>query len=143
MSLPSIQNVWSPYYHLPPWFMIFIFLAHYEQSWPSSFDPWYFTLSYLELRLTFLEAVIIILKHATFLRLSKLSRESALRKADLHYQQANVDLNIQEHLTTACQEQSVKQFIEFIMASNLGLFNLTYVKQISYLHLELLVPSQL
>ena len=100
--------------------MIFIFLAHYEQSWPSSLDPWYFTLSYLELRLTFLEAVIIILKHATFLRLSKVSRESALRKADLHYRQANVDQKIQEYLTT-CQVQSVTQFVGFIMATNIGL----------------------
>ena len=77
--------------------------------------------------LTFLVAVIIILKNATFLRLSNLSSESALSKADLHYQQANIDLKIQEHLT-ACQEQSVKEFVSFIMGFNIGLFILTYVK---------------
>ena len=71
--------------------------------------------------MTFLEAVIILLKHATFLRLSNLSSELALRNADLHYQEANIDLKIQEYLTT-CQVQSVTQFVSFIMATNIGLF---------------------
>ena len=101
--------------------------------------------------LTFLEAVIIILKHTTFLRLSKLSSVSALRKADLHYQQANIDLKIQEHLATTHGEQSVTQFVGFIMATNIGLFILSYVKQISHqvcadsaesMYLDILVSSQ-
>ena len=48
LSLPSIQTVWSPYNHLSQWLMVFIFLAHSELSWPSSFDPWYLNLSFLE-----------------------------------------------------------------------------------------------
>ena len=84
-------------------------------------------------KLTFLKAVVIILKHATFLRLSNLSSQQALRMASLHYQQANSDLKIQEYLTT-CQVQSVTQFVHFIMATNIGLsiFALEYVKQISH-----------
>ena len=53
--------------------------------------------------------------------------------ASLHYQQANIDLKIQEYLTT-CQVQSVTQSVGFIMATNIGssIFVLEYVKQISY-----------
>ena len=53
--------------------------------------------------------------------------------AGLHYQQANIDLKIQEYLTT-CQVQSVTQSVGFIMATNIGLsiFALEYVKQISH-----------
>ena len=69
--------------------------------------------------------------------------------ASLHYQQANIDLKIQEYLT-ACQVQSVTQSVGFIMATNIGLsiFALQYVKQISHwvcaepMHLDILVPSQ-
>ena len=77
--------------------------------------------------MTFLEAVILILKHATFLRLSNLSSESALACADLHYQEANIDLKIQEYLTSS-QEKSIMLFVNFIMATDIGLFILTYVK---------------
>ena len=79
------------------------------------------------MQLTFLEAVIIILKHATFLRLSNLSSKSALIKADRQYHEANMDLKIQEYLATTCQEQFVTQSVSFIMATNMGLFILTYV----------------
>ena len=89
------------------------------------------------------------MKHATFLRLSNLRSELALRKADLHYQQANIDMKIQEYLTT-CQVQSVTQSVGFIMATDIGLFILKFVnlKCIShqvyaeFVHLDKLVPSQ-
>ena len=69
--------------------------------------------------------------------------------ASLHYQQANVDLIIQEYLTTY-QVQSDTQSMGFIMATNIGLsiFALEYIKQISYwvcaepMHLDILVPSE-
>ena len=77
--------------------------------------------------LTFLEAVILILKHATFLRLTNLSSESALTCADLHYQEANIDLKIQEYLATS-QEQSIMIFVDFIMATDSGLCVLTSVR---------------
>ena len=66
-----------------------------------------------------MKAVIIILKHATFLRLSNFPSQQALRMASLHYQQANIDSKIQKYLTT-CQE-SVTQSVGFIMATNIGL----------------------
>ena len=53
--------------------------------------------------------------------------------ASLHYQQANIDLQIQEYLTTY-EVPSVTQSVGFIMATNIGLsiFALEYVKQISH-----------
>jgi hypothetical protein len=82
--------------------------------------------------LTFLKAVILILKHATFLRLSNLSPESALTHAELDYQKANIDLKIQQHLMASSQEHSVKQFASFIMATDLGWFILASVSIISH-----------
>ena len=70
--------------------------------------------------LTYVEAVILILKHATFLRLSNLSSESALTLADVDYREANVDLIIQQHLTASSQEHSVEQFVAFILATDIG-----------------------
>ena len=61
------------------------------------------------------------MKHATGLQLSNMSRESALKHADLHYQKAQIDLKIQEYLTTF-HEQSVMLFADFIMATDIGLF---------------------
>ena len=74
---------------------------------------------------------VTILKHATFLRLSKLSSHSALEKADLHYQQANIDLKIQQYLAATSTEQSVTLFAGFIMATDIGLFILSSVKILS------------
>ena len=74
--------------------------------------------------LTLLPAVILILKHATFLLLSGISWESALVHADQHYQQANIDLKFQEHLAAFSQELSVEQLAGFIMATDIGWFTL-------------------
>ncbi|KAH9017264.1 hypothetical protein EDB84DRAFT_1522295, partial [Lactarius hengduanensis] len=63
-------------------------------------------------------AVILILKHATFLHLSNLSPESALTHAELDYQAANIDAKIQQYLMSSSQEHSVKQFTAFIMATD-------------------------
>ena len=79
------------------------------------------------MQLTILEAVVIILKHATFLHLSNLSSNSALIKADLQYQEANIDLKMEEYLATTCPEPSVTQSVSFIMSTNMGLFIITYV----------------
>ena len=81
--------------------------------------------------LTFVKAVILILKHATFLRLS-MSSESAITQVEMDYQAANIDLKIQQHLAASCQELSVKQFANFIMATDIGLFILSSVKIISH-----------
>jgi len=73
-------------------------------------------------------AVILILKHATFLRLSKLSRVSALTHAELDYQEANIDLNVQQHLSASSQEHSVGQDADFIMATEIVLSPKTRTK---------------
>jgi hypothetical protein len=106
--------------------MIFIFLAHHQWPWPLSFDAWYFTLIIFRGYLTFLEAVILILKHATFLRLSNLSSESALTHVDRDYQEENINLKIQQHLAASSQEHSVVLFAGFIMATDIGLLNFVY-----------------
>ena len=72
------------------------------------------------------------MKHATLLRLSDWPSELALRYADQQYRGAKVDLKIQEHLTTTSQEQSVMLFVGFIMATDIGLFILAPIKQISH-----------
>ena len=81
--------------------------------------------------LTFEKAVTLILKHATFLRLSN-SPQSALTYAELDYQKANVNLTIQQHLITHGPKHSVKQFAGFIMNTDIGLCILAFVTSISY-----------
>ena len=82
--------------------------------------------------LTFLEAVIFILKHATFLHLSGMSSESAITHANLHYQVANINQKIQAYLAETSTEQSVTLFAGFIMATYIGVFILPSVKILSH-----------
>ncbi|KAH9027389.1 hypothetical protein EDB85DRAFT_2291540 [Lactarius pseudohatsudake] len=63
-------------------------------------------------------AVVVIFKHATFLRLKGLSSESSLTQAELDYREANIDLKIQEHLTGSSQD-SVELSASFIMATHI------------------------
>ncbi len=82
--------------------------------------------------LTIFEAVILILKHATLLCLSNfLSSSSALTQVEQNYQEANIDLIIQEHLDASSQECSIELHASFIMAAHLGLF-IASVKIISH-----------
>ncbi|KAN0137754.1 hypothetical protein V8E53_004238 [Lactarius tabidus] len=67
--------------------------------------------------LTFVKAVIIILKHATLLRLSNLSRP-ALARADMDYRSANIDSTIYQFLM-AFPEPSPGQRARFIMATEI------------------------
>ena len=69
------------------------------------------------------EAVILILKHATTLWVSNMPEE-AITLAGQDYQQANIDMKIQEYLNAFTPEDSVEKFAEFIMATNIGLFML-------------------
>lgn len=79
--------------------------------------------------LTFVEAVLIILKHATFLRCSK-SSDLALIQAEVDYQKANIDSNIQEYLNTSSLEFSIEKFTAFVMATNISLYIFTSVKRL-------------
>ena len=75
--------------------------------------------------MTVAEAVILILKHATFLRFSNpnfFSSESALSHAELEYRTANVDSKVQQVLTTSSQEQTIELFASFVMTTVIGLF---------------------
>ena len=70
-----------------------------------------------------MKAVTLILKHATLLRTSNLSR-AALTNAELDYQKANIDGSIQQYLTTCASDVSVEQFAGLIMGTEIGLFML-------------------
>jgi hypothetical protein len=81
--------------------------------------------------LTFVKAVVLILKHATSLQESNLPA-SALTYAELDYQKANIDVVIQQHLMASAPEHSAEQFAGFIMGTDLGSFILPFVTSISY-----------
>ena len=83
------------------------------------------------LYLTFLEAALLILKHATVLRLSN-TQKSALSQANLYYNKVKIDLTIQKHLLAYSSEDSVEQFVGFIMATEIGVFILLPVTIISH-----------
>ena len=68
-----------------------------------------------------MKVVILILKHATALRLSNTPKE-ALTKAGLDYQKTNIDLKIARYLKTLTVYDSVETFANFIMATNIGVF---------------------
>ena len=78
---------------------------------------------------------MLILKHATILRLSNRPDE-ALTLAGHDYQEAKMDLKIQEYLKAFTPEDSVEKFTDFIIATNIGLFMHSSVTAISYLHLQ-------
>ena len=69
--------------------------------------------------------------HATFLCKSN-KPEAALTKAALDYQEANIELKIQEYLKSLSPEDSVETFSGFIMATELGLFIFPVVTTISH-----------
>ena len=79
--------------------------------------------------LTFEKAVILIWKHATFLRLSNLPK-AALTCAELDYQKANINVAIHQHLM-AHGQHPVELFVDFIMGTDIGLFILPSVTCLS------------
>ena len=71
-----------------------------------------------------MKVVVLMLKHATALRLSS-TPEDALIQAELDFQEADMDWKIQEYLKAFTPEASfdtIPKAIDFIMATNLGLF---------------------
>ena len=89
--------------------------------------------------LTFGEAVILILKHATALQVSNLSAKLALVQAEWDYNEANVDFKIQEHIMASSQEPTVQTSAAFIMATNIGWLFLSLLR---YHLIKVLEPSQ-
>ena len=66
------------------------------------------------------------------MHLSDLSPESDLVQAETDYQAANIDLRIQQYLTTPPQEHSIEGYVGFIMATDIGGFPLAPVDIVSY-----------
>ncbi|KAH9022600.1 hypothetical protein EDB84DRAFT_1510208 [Lactarius hengduanensis] len=64
-------------------------------------------------------AIILIFKHATFLRLNGFSSESVLTQAELDYREANIDLKVRQHLTGSSQD-SVEVSASFLMATDIA-----------------------
>ena len=89
--------------------------------------------------LTFEEAVILILKHATALQVSNLSAKLALVQAGWDYKDSNIDFKIQEHLMTSSQELTVQTSVAFLMATNIGWLFLSLLR---YHLIKVLEPSQ-
>jgi hypothetical protein len=88
--------------------------------------------------LILVKAVTLMLKHATFLRISILPK-SALTNVELNYKRANIDETIKQHLKMSASEQSMEQFVHFIMNTDIGLFMFFYL---SHQYLIFLVLSQ-
>jgi len=63
----------------------------------------------------FAAAILIILKHATTLRLSELSAKPALVQAESDYQKLTIGLKILQCFSATPQEYSVLNFVDFIM----------------------------
>jgi hypothetical protein len=82
--------------------------------------------------LNFVAAVIIILKHATFLHLSNSSQESALAQAEKDYQAVNIKSSIPQFLSASPQNHSIEQIASFIKANDIGLYILVPIYIISY-----------
>ena len=99
---------------------------------------WLLVFSFIIFRvyLTLAKAVILILKHATILQLSNAPKR-ALTLAGQDYQEAKMDLKIQEYLKAFTPEDSVGKFTDFIMATNIGLFMYSSATAISYFSLQL------
>ena len=81
--------------------------------------------------LTFVKAVILILKHATFLQLST-PLGSALTQSESDYEHANMNLIIQQHLVASSSEHTIKGFVAFIMATDIGSFIFASVLIVSH-----------
>ena len=95
-------------------------IACHHWSWWSSFDSWYLILLFLKCILTFVQAVLLILKHVMFLRLSN-TVTSALNLAGLDYEKADIDLKIQDYLKASSPDHSVEEFVSFIMVTEIGM----------------------
>ena len=81
--------------------------------------------------LTFVKAVILILKHATLLQLPT-SLQLPIIQSESDYQQANTDLKIQQYLVAFSSKHSIKNFVAFIMATDIGALALASVSIVSH-----------
>ena len=69
-----------------------------------------------------MQALLLIFKHAMFLRHSNRKKESALNLAGLSYQKGDIDLKIQDYLKASFSEPPVEEITSFIIATDIGMF---------------------
>jgi hypothetical protein len=131
MSLSTIQNVWLSFYYSNLSITYHISLSSRLANiiW-SLVSQVVFII--LRVYLIFMQALIIIMKHATFLRLSNMMPKPALIQAELDFQKANIDLKIQQYLLASSQEHSIELYTRFIMATDIGWFIFASVEKIFY-----------
>ncbi|KAF8264866.1 hypothetical protein EI94DRAFT_425813 [Lactarius quietus] len=82
--------------------------------------------------LTFVKAVILILKHASFLMQSSLASELALTHAGLDYQEADINFKIQQYLKASSLWHLFQNYAKFIMATDIGVFIVSFLTVISH-----------
>ena len=125
----------SKLYHLIPFKMWYLFVCSlFALTYDIGLSSWsstnlaisicslvFYVIIFRVVYLTLVKAVTLILKHATFLRVS-ISPKLALTEAELNYQKANTDVIIQQHLTACASEQSLEQFVGFVMSTDISLF---------------------
>jgi len=108
--------------------MVFLFFSALPLASVIIIQYLVFYVIFVRVYLTFQKAVVLILKHATFLRLS-MSLGPALIQADNDYGKAGIDQKIQQHIA-ASQGYSVELDRAFIMAVEIGLSVLVFVQNI-------------
>ena len=101
--------------------LILYFIAHSYWQQHLSFETGYLPLSLFITYLIFEVAIILILKHAAPLCLSGVSAKLALTQAESDFQKANTMSKIEEHFTASYQEYTIKQFVEFLMDTDISL----------------------
>lgn len=97
------------------------FLVHSYWQQHLSFKNEYLPLSFVITYLTLEVAIILILKNAASLCLSGISATSALTQAESAFQKANIMSKIEDHFTASYQEYTLKQFVEFLLNTDIGL----------------------
>ena len=137
MSLATIRNVLFCTTVICVHCSLYSFFSALLPAWASVVVIWYLVFPIISVRpyLTFPKAVVLILKHATSLRLSMLPGP-ALIQADLDYQRVDVDKKIQRHIVVS-RGHSAELDKAFVMAIEMvHLFLSFWTKQSSYFQLQ-------
>jgi hypothetical protein len=77
------------------------------------------------------------LKHATTLRASGFSIESALAQAELDYQNSKIGSQVAAYFTAPPQQYSIQQFVDFIMGVRVHLLTCLLSEHL----IQLIAPS--
>ncbi|KAF8260844.1 hypothetical protein EI94DRAFT_1705997 [Lactarius quietus] len=108
------------------------FKAHSYWQWHLPSETGYLSLSSFITPFTFGVAIILILKHAASLCLSGLSPRMALTQADSDFRKANMAIKIEEYFTGSYHEYTIKQFVDFLTATDIGLSHFASTRIIAH-----------